>query len=125
MSNKDHQHNHESHNHEHHDHSHEHHHHDADDGKMMTIKEYTKTNLMLFHVKQLKTTDTSVCTLSSIDRFTFLPNGVEHHECKTSLLDEYYTELVKRNLIAHFFDKIEIEEFDALDGNIDINFLFE
>lgn len=119
MNKKDHKH---SHNHNHHEHSHEHHH---DDGKIMTIKEYTKTNLMLFHIKQLKTTDSSVCTLSSIDRFTFLPNGIEHHECKTSLLDTHYTELVKRNLIAHFFDKIEIEEFDALDGNIDISFLFE
>ncbi|MFC2110071.1 hypothetical protein ACFLSU_05800 [Bacteroidota bacterium] len=117
MSNKD-------HNHSHHHHSHEHHH-NADDGKTMTIKEYHKTNLMLFHIKALKTTDTSVCTLTSIDRFTFLPNGIEHHECKTSLLDDYYTELVKRNLIVHFFDKIEIEEFDALDGNVSIEFLFE
>lgn len=112
--------------HHHHDHEHKHeHHHDADDGKIMTIKEYSKTNLMMFHVKELKTTDTAVCTLTSIDRFTFLPNGIEHHECKISQLDAYFTELIKRNLIAHFFDKIEIEEFDALDGNNSIDFLFE
>ena len=92
----------------------------------MTIAEYNKTNLMLFNIKELYTTDTAICTLTSIDRFTFLANGVEHHECKkTELNDEYFIELVKRNLITHFFDKIEIEAFDALDGNIDIDFLFE
>jgi hypothetical protein len=56
---------------------------------------------------------------------SFLPNGIEHHEAKVTELDDYFTELVKRNLIAHFFDKIEIEAFDALDGAIDIDFLFE
>jgi len=111
------------HDHEHHDHSHDHQ--NDDDGKIMTIEEYNKTNMMLFNIKNLYTTDTSVCTLTSIDRLSFLANGVEHHECKTSELDDYYTELVKRNLIAHFFDKIEIEPFDALDGAIDIDFLFE
>lgn len=115
MSNKDHTHN-----------GHDHHDHDHDDGKIMTIKEYNSTNLMLFNIKELKTTNTAVCTLSSIDRLTFLPNGIEHHECEVSLLaDDYYKELVKRNLIAHFFDKIEIEPFDALDANIDVDFLFE
>ncbi|WP_152287452.1 hypothetical protein [Flavicella marina] len=109
------------HNHEHHDHEHHHH----DDGKIMTIKEYHQSNLMLFNIKELLTTDTAVCTLTSIDRFTFLANGVEHHECKVSILDDYYKELVKRNLIAHFFDKIEIEPFDALDASIDVDFLFE
>lgn len=111
------------HDHEHHNHEHTHDHH-HDDGKIMTIKEYNKTNLMLFNIKELKTTDTAVCTLTSIDRVSFLPNGVEHHECKVSLLDEYYTELIKRNLIAHFFDKIEIEPFDALDASNDVDFLF-
>lgn len=110
------------HTHDHTDHDHQH---DDDDGKIMTIKEYNKTNLMLFHIKNIKTTDTALCTLTSIDRLSFLPNGIEHHECKKAELDEYFTELVKRNLIAHFFDKIEIENFDALDGNIDVNFLFE
>lgn len=110
------------HDHDHHDHSHHHHH---DDGKVMTVKEYNKTNLMLFNIKNLYTTDTAICTLTSIDRFTFLANGVEHHECKAVELDEYFTELVKRNLIAHFFDKIEIEPFDALDANNDVDFLFE
>jgi hypothetical protein len=91
----------------------------------MTIKEYHKTNMMLFHIKNLRTTDTAVCTLTSIDRLSFLANGVEHHECKVIELDAQFTELVKRNLIAHFFDKIEIEEFDALDASNDIDFLFE
>lgn len=107
-----------------HEHKHEHEHH-HDDGKIMTIKEYHKTNMMLFHIKKLFTTDTSVCTLTSIDRMSYLANGVEHHECKTSELDDYYTELVKRNLIAHFFEKIEIEPFDALDARNDVDFLFE
>lgn len=102
-----------------------HHNHDEDDGKIMIIKEYNKTNLMLFHIKHLYTTNTSICTLSSIDRFSFLANGVEHHECKTEDLDEHHIELIKRNLILHFFEKIEIETFDPLDGNIDIDFLFE
>jgi len=103
-----------------------HHHHDHDDGKVMTIEAYNKTNLMLFNIKELKTTDTAVCTLTSIDRITFLANGIEHHECKVTLLaDAYYQELVKRNLIAHFFEKIEIEPFDALDASINIDFLFE
>lgn len=107
-------------------HKHDHQHHDHDDGKIMTIEEYNRTNLMLFNIKELKTTDTAVCTLTSIDRFTFLANGIEHHECEVSLLaDDYYKELVKRNLIAHFFEKIEIEPFDALDANIDVDFLFE
>lgn len=110
----------------HKDHNHSHdHHHDSDDGKIMTIKEYNKTNLMLFHVKNMKTTDTAVCTLTSIDRFTFIANGIEHHECKISELNEYFTELIKRNLIAHFFNKIEIEPFDALDASIDVDFLFQ
>ena len=60
---------------------------------------------MLFNIKNLHTTDTAVCTLTSIDRFTFLANGVEHHECKVAELDDYYTELVKRNLIAPFLTK--------------------
>lgn len=115
---------HEHHHHDH-DHDHSHEHHDDDDGKIMTIKEYNKTNLMLFHIKPMKTTDTAVCTLTSIDRISFLPNGIEHHECKLLELNEYFTELVKRNLIAHFFEKIEIEPFDALDADNDINFLFE
>ena len=106
-------------------HNHHKHSHDQDDGKIMTIKEYHKTNLMLFHIKNLYSTNTSVCTLTSIDRFSFLANGVEHHECNTADLDDYHTELIKRNLIAHFFDKIEIEPFDALDASIDIEFLFE
>jgi hypothetical protein len=114
---------HHDHDHEHHDHNHDHQH--NDDGKIMTVKEYIKTNMMLFHIKKLKTTDTAVCTLTSIDRLSFLPNGIEHHEVKVSELDDYFTELVKRNLIAHFFDKIEIEPFDALDGAIDIDFLFD
>jgi len=106
-------------------HHHHHDHEDHDDGKIMTIKEYHKTNMMLFHIKELKTTDTAICTLSSIDRLSFLPNGIEHHECKVIELDEYFIELVKRNLIAHFFDKIEIETFDALDPSNDVDFLFE
>lgn len=122
MSKQEHQHDHDHHDHNHeHDHTHQH----DDDGKIMTIKEYHKTNVMLFHIKNMKTTDTAVCTLSSIDRMSFLPNGAEHHECKVAELNDYFTELVKRNLIAHFFDKIEIEPFDALDGSVDIDFLFE
>lgn len=99
------------------------HHHDDDD--IMTIEEYHKTNLMLFNIKDLKTTDTVLCTLSSIDRLSFLPNGVEHHECKSSELNEHFIEVIKRNLILSFFDKIEIEEFDVLDVNTEIDFLFE
>lgn len=112
------------HKHKHHDHSH-HDHHNHDDGKIMTIKEYHTTNLMLFNIKNLYTTGTSICTLTSIDRMSFLANGVEHHECNTSELNDYFTELVKRNLVAYFFDKIEIEPFDALDSSVDIDFLFE
>lgn len=104
--------------------NHTHQHHDDNDG-IMTIAEYHKTNIMLFNAKDLKTTDTVLCTLTSIDRMTFLANGVEHHECKKSELTEYFTEVLKRNLILSFFSKIEIEEFDVLDVNTDINFLFE
>lgn len=110
------------HNHETHNHNQDH---PEDDGKMMTIKEYNKTNLLIFTIKHLYTTGTSICTLTSIDRISFLANSVEHHECKTSELNEYFTELVKRNLIAHFFDKIEIEPFDALDAKNQVDFLFE
>lgn len=106
--------------------THEHHHHDdSDNDNIMTIKEYQKANLMLFNIKDLKTTDTVLCTLTSIDRMSFLANGIEHHECKRSELTEHFTEVVKRNLILAFFDKIEIEDFDVLDVNTDINFLFE
>jgi hypothetical protein len=106
-------------------HKHHNHEHPEDDGKMMTLKEYHKTNLMLFNIKHLYTTETSICTLTSIDRISFLANGVEHHECLTFELNEYFMELVKRNLIAHFFNKIEIEPFDALDASNDVDFLFE
>lgn len=117
--------NHEHHNHEHnHKHEHEHHHHDDEDG-IMTIQEYHKANLMMFNVKDLKTTDTVLCTLTSIDRMSFLANGIEHHECKRSELTEHFTEVVKRNLILAFFDKIEIEAYDPLDVNNNIDFLFE
>ncbi|MGY6648649.1 hypothetical protein [Wenyingzhuangia sp. IMCC45574] len=101
--------------------NHNHHH----DDEIMTIEEYNKTNLMLFNIKDLKTTDTVLCTLTSIDRFNFLPNGIEHHECKRSELNDHFIEVIKRNLILAFFDKIEIEEFDVLDVNTDIDFLFE
>lgn len=103
-----------------HNHSHE----DADDS-IMTIQEYNKANLMLFNIKDLKTTDTVLCTLTSIDRMSFLANGIEHHECKRTELTEYFTEVVKRNLILAFFDKIEIEEYDVLDVSNNIDFLFE
>lgn len=102
----------------------EHHHHDDDTG-IMTIKEYQKTNLMLFNIKDLKTTDTVLCTLTSIDRMSFLPNGIEHHECKKSELTDRFIEVIKRNLILSFFEKIEIEEFDVLDVHTNIDFLFE
>lgn len=106
--------------------NHNHHHHDhEDENKIMTIQEYHQANMMLFNIKNLKTTDTALCTLTSLDRFSFLPNGIEHHECKRSELDEYFTEVVKRNLILAFFDKIEIEKFDVLDINTNIDFLFE
>lgn len=98
------------------------HQHDED---IMTIKEYHQANMMLFNRKDLKTTDTVLCTLTSIDRFSFLPNGIEHHECKRSELNDHFTEVVKRNLILAFFNKIEIEEFDVLDVHTDIDFLFE
>lgn len=91
----------------------------------MTIAEYHKTNMMLFNIKDLRTTDTVLCTLTSIDRMSFLPNGIEHHECKKTELTDYFTEVVKRNLILAFFNKIEIEEFDVLDINTNIDFLFE
>lgn len=90
----------------------------------MTIEEYHQRNLMLFNLKDLRTTDTVLCTLSSIDRLSFLPNGIEHHECKNSELNEHFIEVVKRNLILSFFEKIEIEEFNALDTNTEIEFLF-
>lgn len=119
--------NHEHHHHDHdHDHKHdEHHHHHHDDEGIMTIEEYHKANMMLFNIKDLRTTDTVLCTLTSIDRMSFLPNGIEHHECKKVELTEHFTEVVKRNLILAFFEKIEIEEFDVLDVNTDIDFLFE
>ncbi len=91
----------------------------------MTIEEYHKTNMMLFNIKELKTTHTVLCTLTSIDRMSFLANGIEHHECSTSELTEHLIEVIKRNLILSFFEKIEIEEFDVLDVNTDIGFLFE
>lgn len=99
--------------------------HSHDDDGIMTIEEYHNTNLMMFNVKDLKTTDTVLCTLTSIDRMSFLANGIEHHECKRAELTEHFTEVVKRNLILAFFNKIEIESFDVLDVNIDIEFLFE
>lgn len=102
--------------------NHHHHHHDEE---IMTIEEYHKNNIMLFNIKDLITTDRALCTLSSIDRNTFLANGVEHHECKKDELSDHFIEVVKRNLIAHFFDKIEIEKFDALDANNSIDFFFE
>ncbi|MGY5352685.1 hypothetical protein ACXGQW_09000 [Wenyingzhuangia sp. IMCC45533] len=102
-----------------------HHNHLNEDESIMTIEEYHKTNLMLFNLKELKTTDTVLCTLTSIDRMSFLANGIEHHECKKTELTEHFTEVIKRNLILAFFDKIEIEEFDVLDVNTDIDFLFE
>lgn len=95
------------------------------DGDIMTIAEYNKTNIMLFNVKDLITTDTVICTLTSIDRMTFLPNGIEHHECKKAELTEHFTEVIKRNLILAFFEKINIEEFDVLDINTNIDFFFE
>gem|GEM_PF-4474271 len=104
---------------------HQHHEHQHDDDKLMTLKEYHSANMMLFNIKDLKTTDTVLCTLTSIDRMSFLPNGIEHHECKRSELSEYFTEVIKRNLILAFFNKIEIEEFDVLDVNTNIDFLFE
>lgn len=107
---------------QHHNHSHSHHH---DDEGIMTIEEYHRANLMLFTVKDLKTTDTVLCTLTSIDRMSFLANGIEHHECKREDLTDHFTEVVKRNLILSFFDKIEIEEFDVLDIHTNIDFLFE
>ena len=121
MNKQDHNHNHE---HKHDDHEQEHHHHD-DDHSIMTIEEYHKANMMLFNIKDLKTTDTVLCSLTSIDRMSFLPNGIEHHECKRIELSEHFTEVVKRNLILAFFDKIEIEEFNVLDVNTNIDFLFE
>lgn len=119
--------NHEHHHHDHdHDHKHdEHHHHHHNDEGIMTIEEYHKANMMLFNIKDLRTTDTVLCTLTSIDRMSFLPNGIEHHECKRSELTEHFTEVIKRNLILAFFEKIEIEEFDVLDINTNIDFLFE
>lgn len=104
----------------HHNHDHSH----NEDG-IMTIAEYNKANLMLFTAKDLKTTDTVLCTLTSIDRMSFLANGIEHHECKRIELTEHFTEVVKRNLILAYFDKIEIEEFDVLDVNTNIDFLFD
>ena len=101
------------------------HEHQHDDESIMTLEEYHKTNMMLFHIKDLKTTDTLLCTLTSIDRLSFLANGIEHHECKKSELTEHFTEVIKRNLILAFFNKIEIEEFDVLDVNTNIDFLFE
>ncbi|WP_010135109.1 hypothetical protein [Ochrovirga pacifica] len=101
-------------------HPHKHH-----DDELITIKEYHKANMMLFNTKELKTTDTVLCTLTSIDRMSFLPNGIEHHECKRSELSEHFLEVVKRNLILAFFDKIEIEPFDVLDVQTEIDFLFE
>ena len=101
----------------------EHHHHH--DEEIMTVEEYHKNNIMLFNIKDLITTDTVLCTLSSIDRNTFLANGVEHHECKKSEINDDFIELVKRNLIVHFFEKINIEEFDALDANNNVDFFFE
>jgi len=103
---------------------HNHSHTDADDS-IMTLEEYHKTNLMLFNIKDLITTDTVLCTLTSIDRMSFLANGIEHHECKRIELTEHFTEVVKRNLILAYFDKIEIEEYDVLDVNNNIDFLFE
>jgi len=103
---------------------HNHSHTDADDS-IMTLEEYNKTNLMLFNIKDLMTTDTVLCTLTSIDRMSFLANGIEHHECKRIELTEHFTEVVKRNLILAYFEKIEIEEYDVLDVNNDIDFLFE
>ncbi|MEN8765621.1 MAG: hypothetical protein ACN4EF_00020 [Wenyingzhuangia sp.] len=110
-------------NHQHHHTNQDHHHHD-DEG-LMTIEEYHKTNMMLFNIKDLKTTNTVLCTLTSIDRMSFLPNGIEHHECKKEELTPHFTEVIKRNLILAFFNKIEIEEFDVLEVNTDIDFLFE
>lgn len=110
---------------EHHHHNHQHDHQHDDDDSIMTIEEYHKANMMLFNIKDLITTDTVLCTLTSIDRMSFLPNGIEHHECKKNELTEHFTEVVKRNLILGFFDKIEIEEFDVLDVNTNIDFLFE
>ncbi len=104
---------------------HQHDEHQHDDHELMTLKEYHSANMMLFNIKDLKTTDTVLCTLTSIDRKSFLPNGIEHHECKRSELSEYFTEVIKRNLILAFFNKIEIEEFDVLDVNTNIDFLFE
>lgn len=100
-------------------------HKDHHDETIMTIKEYHQTNMMLFNIKDLISTDTVLCTLTSIDRLSFLANGIEHHECKKSELTAHFTEVIKRNLILTFFNKIDIEEFDVLDVNTDIDFLFE
>lgn len=93
----------------------------------MTLKEYHQTNLMLFN--QESDAAYITFTLQSIDRFTFLNTGLEFYTCSNT--KEHQTEeffiLVQRNLIAAFFEKIDIDlqGLDVFDIQTNLDFLFE